>query len=345
MDLVAATERLRPLERAPGLLLAVSGGPDSMALLRLVADWARAAGRPRVEVATVDHGLRAESRQECEAVVRWAEAAGLAATILTWEGDKPVGAMQERAREARYRLLAERARTIGASHVVVAHHADDAAETVLLRLLAGSGIAGLAGMAPLSPLDELVLARPLLDVPKERLIATCRAFGQRYVSDPSNADARFLRPRLRRISTALAAEGLDRGRLLRLAARAARADAALRQMTDTACAACAPRATAQGLSFTAAALAAQPAEIVARVLGTFIDAARAAAPGPRAPLRLERLEELARRFADAQARRSPLKSSLAGTILCLDSAGEATILPEGDRRRGRRAGGKTLGQV
>ncbi len=148
-----------PLAEANGLLLAVSGGPDSIALMMMAGEWAKAPGRPKVEVATIDHGLRPGARAEAEAVAAQAKRLGLAHHLIEWPGEKPTTRLQERAREARYRLLAEKARAIRADHIVTAHHADDQNETILFRLLRGSGIAGLRGMAPFALLESLVLAR------------------------------------------------------------------------------------------------------------------------------------------------------------------------------------------
>ena len=214
-----------------GLLLAVSGGPDSTALLVLVDRWRKASAMP-VFVATVDHALRATSRAEAEDVGALCAARGLPHRILTWSGDKPGTGMPAAARAARYRLLGEHAREIGADTIVTAHHADDQAETVLMRLTRGSGPAGLAGMARLSPApwpggEGLSLARPLLGMTKAELVAICRDEGLGFVEDPTNADEAYRRPQLRKLAAALAAEGLGRDELNRLAARAARAEEAL----------------------------------------------------------------------------------------------------------------------
>ncbi|MFZ4533887.1 MAG: tRNA lysidine(34) synthetase TilS, partial [Alsobacter sp.] len=219
---------LAPLRAFPSVVLAVSGGPDSLALLLLAARWARATPDARgLFVATVDHALRPESAGEAAIVGRLADGLLLPHTVLVWAGPKPVTGVQRTAREARYALLATHAQATGAGAIVTGHQADDQAETVLMRLLAGSGPAGLAGMRPARPLGGLLLLRPLLDIPKARLVATVEAAGLQPVDDPGNSSLRFARGRLRRLMPLLAAEGLDRDRLLRLAQRAARAEAAL----------------------------------------------------------------------------------------------------------------------
>ena len=215
------------------ILIAVSGGPDSTALLWLAARWraARKTG-PDIVAITVDHGLRAESAREARAVKRLAQGLGVAHRTVRWRGAKPRTGIQEAARDARYGLIAAAAKKAGARNVLTAHTLDDQAETVLLRLLRGSGPAGLQAMTEIAPYPGepgLSLARPLLSVPKARLIATLRKAGIPFADDPSNRDPRHTRPRLRAIMPQLAAEGLTAERLAVLARRLQRADAALRR--------------------------------------------------------------------------------------------------------------------
>ena len=154
--------------RARALLIAVSGGPDSTALLVMVAEWAKRRGKTRIEAATVDHGLRPESADEAKAVAALCARLGVGHRILHWKGAKPTSRLQERAREARYRLLVDHAKAIGADVVMTAHHADDQAETVLFRLLRGSGVAGLRGMDIITTRDGMTIARPLIALEEAR---------------------------------------------------------------------------------------------------------------------------------------------------------------------------------
>jgi tRNA(Ile)-lysidine synthase len=324
-----AAARFKALEDARGLLLAVSGGPDSTAMLLLFARW-RPAGRLPIHVATVDHGLRKEARAEARAVAAAAARFGLPHRVLAWRGAKPTTRVQEEARRARYHLLVAHAKKIGASHIVLAHHADDQAETVLFRLLRGSGPAGLAGMADETSRDGIVLARPFLDIPKARLLATCMAAGARFADDPSNAEPRFARVRLRRLMRLLETEGLDRAGLLRLQARAKRAEAALRHAADLARRRLDVQCAGACLRADLSTIAQEPHEIVIRVVAGLIEEA----PGGSSALRLERLEALAGRLIAALKAGERLKASLAGRIISLDHQGKVAIMREKPRRRG-----------
>ena len=217
---------LGPFETAPHLAVAVSGGADSLALGLLADRWVRAKGG-RITVLTVDHGLRPASATEAAGVATWAAGRGITHQILAWSGDKPSAGLQAAAREARYALLGEWCRQAGVLHLLLAHHLDDQAETLLLRLGRGSGVDGLAAMAPVTASRPARLLRPLLTVPRLRLAATLTAAGQSWIDDPSNANDRFRRVRLRGLMPALAAEGLDAARLAATAARLGRARQAL----------------------------------------------------------------------------------------------------------------------
>lgn len=182
------------------LLLAVSGGSDSMALMHLAAPLAREAAG--IFVATVDHGLRAAARREAAMVAGAARALGLPHATLEWTGARP--SSQQAARMARYHLLADHAQEIGAEAIMTAHTADDQAETVLMRMARGSGPRGLSGMAA----DSLIasgagppgrLLRPLLPYRREALRAFLRGAGGAYVDDPTNEDPKFERVRIRRL--------------------------------------------------------------------------------------------------------------------------------------------------
>ena len=152
------------LEDLRGLVLAVSGGANSTALLVIAARWAKQLKKrrdhaPKLLAITIDHGLRAESAREAAAVKRLARQLGVPHRTLRWRGVKPKTGLQEAARIARYRLLAEAAARAGYEHILTAHTLDDQAETVLFRLARGSGLTGLAGMAPATLLPSRSLLR------------------------------------------------------------------------------------------------------------------------------------------------------------------------------------------
>ncbi len=328
---IEIAEIFRPWETARSILLAVSGGPDSVALMLLAAEWLRGRAAPALSVATVDHGLRTESRQEAEMVARWAGALLLPHTALVWQGAKPRSRLQERAREARYNLLFEHAARIGAGHVMTAHHADDQAETVLFRLLRGSGISGLSGMASSSRRNGIVLARPLLSCTKAELAAFCEAKGHPFIVDPSNNDPSYARARLRRLSCLLAEEGLDRKTLLRLGYRAARADAALEVQARAVAARLGAERRPGMFKANISALVHEPEEIFLRFLSDELKLIR----GDR-PLRLDRLEAVAHGLSEALHTGKAFKTTLGGSILRLERDRTLIIKPEGPRKRGRK---------
>src|SRR3546814_569603 len=171
----------------------------------------------------VDHRLRPDSAAEARTVAGWLAGRGIACRILTHEGGPPAGNLQSAARAMRYRLLAGWCAAAQVLHLALAHHREDQAETLLLRLARGSGVDGLAAMAPVVELPDLRLLRPLLDVPRGRLKATLDRLGQPFVEDPSNRNHAFSRVRLRVLSPTLAAEGLDTGRLYATARSTGRA--------------------------------------------------------------------------------------------------------------------------
>jgi len=217
-------------EKPRSLAVAVSGGADSMALCLLAHAWAVDRGLTFTAL-TVDHGLRPNSDQEACQVGAWLNARGIAHHILTWtEGTSRTGAVQERARQARYGLMRDWCRDNDVNHLLVAHHMEDQAETVLMRLSKGSGLMGLAAMARVRDMDGVALVRPLLDTPKARLRATLQAAGQDWVEDPSNQNPAFERVRVRRLLNHLQTDGVSAERL----AGAARACAVVRDVLDRA---------------------------------------------------------------------------------------------------------------
>jgi tRNA(Ile)-lysidine synthase len=212
--------------QAGGLAVAVSGGADSLALLLLAAG----ACPGRVAAATVDHGLRAESAAEAASVAALCRGLDIPHSTLAVEVAAAGLGVQAAAREARYAALAGWMRTLGADTLLTGHHLDDQAETLLMRLLRGSGVAGLAGIRSASPFPaagpSARLARPLLGWRRAELEAIVRDSGLAPAADPSNTDEAYDRARLRRLIGE--AGWLDPVPLARSAAALAEAEEALR---------------------------------------------------------------------------------------------------------------------
>nr|WP_262028697.1 tRNA lysidine(34) synthetase TilS [Microvirga sp. Mcv34] len=319
------------LNQASGIVAAVSGGPDSTALMHLLALWRAAGLRPPVLVATIDHGLRPDAVEEAAFVASEAGALGLPHRTIAWMGDKPATGIQEAAREARYRLLADHAHAAGASHLVTAHTLDDQAETVMMRLARGSGLSGLAGMRRETERHGLVHVRPLLGWPKARLLDLCRSQGWRFVEDPSNANALYARVRWRGLMPLLAAEGLDATRLARFAERVARAEEALDLKAQEALERAGLSGEGSPLAFDGSILASEPFEIALRVLEQALIGAGLGLENSR----LNRIEAGVERLREALGAGEPLSFTVAGALVRLDRAGRVTIRPEPPRRRGR----------
>jgi len=201
--------------------VAVSGGPDSMALL-----WLSANAFPgRVEAATVDHGLRAEARAEAEMVARWCCEAGVPHAILS--PARPItGSLQASARAARYDLLDRWRRERGCGWLLTAHHADDQLETLLMRLNRASGVGGLAGVRARNG----AVLRPLLGWRRAELAAIVSEHGLPHADDPSNRDERFDRVAIRTQLRDM--DWIDPLAATRSAAACADADEALGWMAD-----------------------------------------------------------------------------------------------------------------
>jgi tRNA(Ile)-lysidine synthase len=280
-EFAAALGAIGGFEPRPLLAVAVSGGPDSLALAILADRWARERGG-MVWGLTVDHRLRPESGAEAAAVGRWLAARGIPHGILAWEGDKPAAGIQAAARDARYRLLSAWCAGQGCLHLLTAHHREDQAETYLIRRRAGSGVDGLAGIAAVRELAQLRLVRPLLGVPRARLAALLDAERQEYFRDPSNRNPAFERSRLRMGMS----EGDGAVALSELRVNARRRIGRERELADL-------LASAVALHPAGFALVEPPALLAAGELGERALGRVAAAIGGAAyPLRRERLARL-----------------------------------------------------
>jgi tRNA(Ile)-lysidine synthase len=319
------------------ILIAVSGGPDSMALLALLKEW----GLAKLHAVTVDHALRVQSRTEAESVQAFCKRLDVPHHILTWDEEKPTSGLQQAARGMRYALLCDFARAHGLTCLTTAHHADDQAETILMRLTSGSGLAGLAGMRKEQMRFETLQAqseairhvRPLLGFSKASLVLSCKARGIVYVEDQSNDDPRFERVRMRRIMDQLATDGLSRERLLRLAERASLADEALEYAVENTLAHLPIAYQEQSLRFDWASLAGEPKAIRQRVI-----------PKLLAPLssitfveKLDRVEALVDGIDSAFLAQKPLRRSIGHWLVSLSQSGMITISAAPARKRGIKA--------
>lgn len=322
---------MTPLRGFRHVGLAVSGGGDSMALMLLAQAWAAGAqDAPNLTILTVDHGLRPESRRDAEWVVARAADIGLTGHILTWP-DAPARASQEEARAARYDLLSGFARDHGIEAVVTAHTRDDMAETFLMRLARGSGIDGLAAIEPETTWRGKRVLRPLLDVSRAQLRAELEARGADWLEDPSNADVRFERVRVRAALPALADLGITPARIAESAGRLRRA---CRAIEEAATAFLAEHVAAEACGYlrvNSPRLASVPDEVAIRVLQRML----CAVGGRSRPPRLRKLEMLIGHLNHV----SRVAMTLGGCVLTRADREDALIIC---REPGRLRAGPTL---
>jgi tRNA(Ile)-lysidine synthase len=313
-----------PLETARGILLGLSGGPDSVAALALLSAWPH---HPPIYAATFDHGFRPESRSEAQNCAALCAQLNIPHAILTWQGDKPATRIQEEARAVRYGALTAHAKQMGADHLVTAHHADDQMETILFRLMRGSSIGGLAGMRAQLNREGITHARPFLGWRKSELIGVCETRGLNYIQDPSNEDPRFARTQMRRLSAQLEEAGLGPETFKRLAKRAARAETALVEGAERLTAEALLLHTDDSCELDAKRLKKAPEELVLRLL--MAEIARIG----QMP-RLEQAEALAADLRAAWAAGTPWRATLGGALIDLKSDSVLVISREAPRKAG-----------
>ncbi|CCG39895.1 tRNA lysidine(34) synthetase TilS [Magnetospirillum molischianum] len=312
LDFAALMLPLGPFEPRPRLAVAVSGGADSLALTLLADKWARMRGGHAVGL-TVDHRLRPDAAAEANRVGQWLAVHGIDHVILVREGERPTADIQAVARKARHDLLGRYCAEAGILHLLLAHHREDQAETLLLRLGRGSGVDGLAAMATRRPTRWGQILRPLLDTPRARLRSTLVERGQDWVEDPSNADPVYARVRFRQLAPVLAAEGLASARLAATAARLGRVRATLEHDVARAAARLIVPHPAGFARLAANGFSALSEEIALRVLARLLSLVG----GEPLPPRHERLE----RLAHALAAGSMTGLTLAGCRIVADGRG------------------------
>lgn len=176
------------------LAIAVSGGADSMCLALLAKQ-----SHSNIIAIIVDHGLRTESNKEAKLVQKRLKALEINSEILKWDGKKPSSNIQEKAREARYNLLFEYCKKHKIKHLLVGHTKNDQAETVLMRILRGSGIDGIAGIKKLEKRKGITIVRPLLDFTRDEIVKTLKHYKVKWVEDPSNLNEKYERIRIRNL--------------------------------------------------------------------------------------------------------------------------------------------------
>ena len=329
-----ARQLLTPLRSGDRILLAVSGGPDSIALMHLAAEVATNQPWPPIVVASVDHQLQRGSAEIAADVIGRAHALGFAGQVLTWHGLKPESGIQKAARTVRYGLLSGFAAEIGASHLVTAHTLDDQAETILFRMARGSGPVGLIGMRRAVDRGGVTHLRPFLAIAKDRLLATCRHNEWRFVEDAANQDPRYARTRLRTLMPLLAAEGLDAETLAALGERLAVADAALVSAAQVLNGRAQRPAAPGQRAFDAAQVFSEPRAVVTALLNQALsDFCRAGPP------RLSRLEALVQQLDQAWHEGRRLRRTLHGARVSLTIDARLELEPEPRRRRGVRPDG------
>jgi tRNA(Ile)-lysidine synthase len=310
-----------PFEKSPDIAVALSGGPDSLALTVLLDGWARRR-RGTVTALTVDHGLRPESAAEARQVGRWLRARGIRHRILRWQHAKAGchwrGGVQAAARAARYRLLGEWCRANRVLHLALGHQQEDQAETFLLRLSRASGLDGLSAMAPVAERDGVRLIRPLLNVPRARLLATLGGQNQDWIDDPSNRNFEHARVRLRNLLPKLGGDGVTPARLAATARELGRRRAVIDDGVAELLARAAQPNQAGYVIIDAAALRGAPAEIGRHGLARCLQYVGGQTYGPR----LDRLERLYKAIADG----APLSPATLGGCRILPRAGGRLLI-------------------
>lgn len=207
--------------------VAVSGGADSMALALLLKEWCDANSSSLIAL-SVDHGLRKEAKDETQKVKNWLSRFDIQTEILTLKDIETKSGLQENARQARYDILSEFCAEKKIETLFIGHHAKDQIETVLQRLVSGSGLDGLRGMDEVTMISEtLSLVRPFLGFEKQELLDFLKENKQEWIEDPSNQNEDFTRIRLRKLATELQEEGLDAKRIQKLSHRLNRSIEAL----------------------------------------------------------------------------------------------------------------------
>lgn len=320
----------------PGAV-AVSGGGDSLALMHLLARWARKSKATAPAVLIVDHGLRETSEKEARNTARKAKLLGLEASVLRWSGPHPRKGIEAAAREARYRLMGAWLKKRKFATLYVGHNEDDQAETFLLRLARGSGLDGLSAMRPLAAYPHpdfpgLSVARPLLTLSRADLRGILTALGEDWTDDPMNDDPRFDRVKMRKLAPAFAEVGLTPARIALAANHLASARDLLEGLTQILLDR-ASRSVAGGVLIDAEALGSAPRELGLRALAALLQQVSGAPYRPR----FDALQRLFDRFVTGVlgggATLSGCRLGPAPARERIFGPGTLKLTPEGARRK------------
>lgn len=314
---------LTPALNEKAIAVAFSGGGDSTALVHMLAT---SLPNHKIHALTVDHGLRPESAAEAATLTAWLKPyKNVKHVILKWEGDKPSARIMETARQARYHLMADYCHNHKIHLLAIGHHGDDQRETLLMRLARASGLDGLVGMRPLKPFDEtLTLWRPLLGFTHDALITYNRDHHLNWVEDPTNQNPEYMRPRLRMLGDALAAEGMTADHLHLTTARLARAANALDEYANRLYqSAYNPQTNTFDLSL----IRAEPDETIIRLLRRIID--ETGQGTSNYGTRFDKIESLADTLKTALTRH---KTTLGGCVITINpKASTLQIVAENTR--------------
>ncbi len=193
-------------------IVAVSGGPDSLALAFLTKIYS-IKNNLKIKYYIVDHKLRKESTIEAKKVKFILNGLSIKSEILTWQGKKPFKINQSLARNKRYNLLFSKCHQFKINNLILGHHSDDLHENFFIRMTRGSGLKGLVSFGDKTEIDEINLIRPLLKFKKKDLIFISRYVFNFFVEDPSNDNDKYKRIRIRKLITELEKNGLDKKKL------------------------------------------------------------------------------------------------------------------------------------
>ncbi len=196
-------------------IVAVSGGPDSLALAFLAKVYSVKKKIPS-QFIIIDHGLRKESKTEANKVKMVLKKNYINAEIVTWRGPKPFKNIQALARKERYKLLLKKCRDLDINNILVGHHQDDLIENFFIRMIRGSGLKGLVSLGEKTNIEGKILRRPLLDQKKEDLVFISKKIFNFYVKDPSNENENFQRIMVRNLLNQLKKNGLDDKKILKM---------------------------------------------------------------------------------------------------------------------------------